>query len=77
MLHLASHLTLGVVSWPAQDGECDASPGGLLAPRCPPGTDWLDCDPCSSKEDGTCDAVTPETRYVIAHCISLFYEDGM
>ena len=34
-----------------QDGECDASHG--LFARCPRGTDWLDCDPCSSKEDGT------------------------
>merc|ERR1712224_829379 len=44
------------------DGECDTSPGGLLEPSCPPGTDWLDCDPCSSKDDGKCDTVTDDTR---------------
>ena len=31
--------------------------------RCPPGTDWLDCDPCTSKEDGKCDTVSENTRY--------------
>jgi len=42
----------------AHDGECDVS-YGLIDPlgydKCPPNTDWLDCDPCASKEDGQCD----------------------
>ncbi len=30
--------------------------GFISSATCPPGTDWLDCDPCGSmKEDGQCD----------------------
>ena len=40
-----------------QDGHCDTRrEGWSLTPKCEAESDWLDCDPCATKEDGVCDA---------------------